>query len=122
MNILLADDNDSFRDVTEKFLVKLKHKVIAADNGLKALSLYQEEAENLDLVITDIIMPEMSGLELTRSIREHNALMPIIIISGFAQPDIIRKALELNTTIYEKPVDFGMLRSHIESLSPGIRE
>ena len=116
MNILLADDNLMFRNLLEEFLGSLNHITMSAEDGLKALDLYQSKNAMIDLVITDIMMPGINGIELTKRIRDHDPLLPIIIISGYAETAIIQDAKTLNATIYEKPVDLKLLRSHIGSL------
>ena len=116
MRILLADDYTSLRELIEEFLEVMGHHVISAEDGAKALSLYQKEAGKFDLIITDIVMPEINGLELTKIIRKHNPLIPVIIISGFAPPQTIDEARSLNAIVYEKPINFELLNSHIELL------
>lgn len=91
----------------------LEHSVVTAADGISALSLFRNH--DIDLVITDIIMPGINGIELCRKIRNKNQQVPIIIISGFAQPEYMDKARQLNAIIYEKPVDFTQLKLMIES-------
>jgi len=115
MNILLADDNTMLRELLEEFLRGLKHTVLAAEDGLKALEIYNSSTA-IDLLITDIIMPGINGIELAKTVRIDEPEMPIIIISGFAQQDTYKQVFSLNAKIYEKPVDLRVLKSHIESL------
>ena len=116
MNILLADDNTMLRNLLEEFIKGLKHQVFAAEDGQQALDIFQSAEHQVDLLITDIMMPGINGIELARKIRDHNSQLPIIIISGYAQPDTIAQAASLNATMYEKPIDLRTLREQIQSL------
>ncbi len=116
MNILLADDDSDFLQLIEKHLILLGHQVIPAEDGAKALALYHEKTDGLDLVMTDIIMPGINGLELTRKIRAHNPSIPVVIISSFAKPEIIGQAATLNATIYQKPINFEIIETFLKSL------
>ncbi len=68
LRVLVADDNEIGRKLAQKFLKKQGHTVFSANNGLKALQLLEKQA--VDLVLMNVQMPEMSGLEATRIIRE----------------------------------------------------
>jgi CheY-like chemotaxis protein len=78
--ILLIDDNDSIRTVLQETLAHFGHTVIEARNGKEGLELFQHA--NVDLVITDIVMPERDGLDVVRALREKDPPVNIIAISG----------------------------------------
>lgn len=82
-NILFIDDEMVIRKVGEKTLEKLGYSVVTAENGLKGVKKFDELHTSLDLVIVDMIMPEMSGDEVVAYIRAKDSDMPIIIASGF---------------------------------------
>src|ERR1051326_9494962 len=67
MNILIAEDDPTSRHLLMTALTHLGHQVLAADDGIEALSLLQKS--NVSLVISDLLMPRMDGLELCRQIR-----------------------------------------------------
>lgn len=79
-NILLVDDDEMVRYSLKRYLSKEGYNVTEAENGVSALK--QIEEAQFDLIITDIIMPEMEGLELITALRESYPLMPIIAMSG----------------------------------------
>ena len=78
--ILLVEDDASFRESMHKVLTRAGHEVQAAGNGRAALQ--QFDTESVDLVITDIVMPEQEGLETIIRLRRENPGVKIIAISG----------------------------------------
>ncbi|TKB09014.1 sigma-54 dependent transcriptional regulator [Desulforhopalus sp. IMCC35007] len=83
--VLIVDDEQGMRDFLKILLEKEGHKVITANKGTKALEIL--ETKDIELVISDIRMPEMSGIELLEIIKEKSPEMPIIMITAFASPD-----------------------------------
>ncbi len=78
--ILVADDDELLARMLEKALLRAGHQVIRAANGNEALRLY--DPAKVDLVLTDLIMPEKEGLELIMSLRKANKAIKIIAMSG----------------------------------------
>lgn len=78
--ILLADDDDQVRTMLQRILVQEGYEVIEARDGVEALDLY--DPASIDVVVTDIVMPEKEGLETIREIRKMNPAARIIAISG----------------------------------------
>lgn len=104
MKILLADDTVQARQPMEIMLTRYGHEVITADNGMDALTLYQEHKP--DLLITDVVMPKMTGLDLSAQVKEINDDQDIIIITGYGDIDLAIQALRLGASNYLlKPVD-----------------
>lgn len=77
--ILVVDDDEVIREVLGMILSKCE--VLTAANGKEALEIL--EREKPDLVITDFVMPEMDGLELTRRIHDLDSSIPVIVVSAF---------------------------------------
>lgn len=90
--ILLVDDDDIFREAIEKTLVSEGYHVVTAINGKRALATLS--ALKFDLVISDIRMPEMDGVELLKNIRSNGSL-PVILITGFSEIMETKTAYEL---------------------------
>lgn len=78
--ILLVDDDDLVAGVIHKILTRAKHQVFRARNGAEALRLYESHA--VDLVLTDLIMPDMDGIEMIRTLRRTAPDLKIIAMSG----------------------------------------
>lgn len=93
MRILLADDNESNRKVTMLMLARLGHKYEAVSGGLEAIQAVSHS--HYDLVLMDIVMPEMDGLEATREIRKLGLNgLKIIAITACVVPGIREMCLE----------------------------
>ena len=80
--ILVVDDEPKMRRVLEIMLQKLGHRVLSAGNGREALAVFQ--ANTIDLVITDLRMPEMDGIELAQHAAQIAPDMRVMFITGFA--------------------------------------
>ena len=80
--ILIIDDEEEIRISLSKIVEQLDIIPMTASNGLKALDLLQ--SEKIDLIITDLMMPEMDGLQLIVESRKLNPRIPIAVISGYA--------------------------------------
>lgn len=78
--ILIVDDEEKTRNSLRRFLTISNFEIIEASNGLEALDVYA--ANSVDLVITDIMMPEMDGLELIQKLREQHGHVKVIVTSG----------------------------------------
>lgn len=82
LNILLVDDEDIVRQGTAAMLEDMGHSVTQVDSGSKAV--VQARSQPFDIIVTDYLMPAMSGLELAREARKVRADMPVLMITGFA--------------------------------------
>src|SRR5438270_238813 len=80
--ILLVEDEDSVREVASRILRRHGYTVIEASNGSEALREFGERGREFDLIITDIVMPEMGGLELAQRVREWAPAARILFTSG----------------------------------------
>ena len=120
-NILLAEDNDINRKLVIAVLQKQNWQVTAVPNGKAALDLVQRE--NFDLVLMDVQMPEMDGLEATRQIRikeKAGQHIPIIGLTAHALRGDRETCLTAGMDAYiTKPIDPSALYQTIVSLLPG---
>lgn len=93
--ILVVEDNEGVRDLIKRKLQKLDYAVLTASNGKEALKLIDEKHDEIKVVFTDIVMPEMGGMELCRSIRFKNPSIKVVGLSGYplgAKMEDLRKA------------------------------
>jgi two-component system, NtrC family, response regulator PilR len=111
-SILVVDDERSMRDFLKILLVKEGYEVETAPGGRQALELLEEHTFNL--VITDIRMDGMDGLELLNSIKEHYPSLPVVIITAFASPDDAVFAMKNGAFDYiSKPFNVDEIKSVI---------
>ena len=118
MTILLVEDNEINRLVTQDYLADKGYQVITAINGVEALA--QVRAHEPKLILMDIHMPGMDGLEAIRQLRASPAFatVPIIALTALAMPGDRERCLEAGANEYlTKPVSLKLLRQRIEELS-----
>ena len=107
--ILLVEDEDRLREVGHKMLESLGYRVLTATNGEEALEIYRS-AEGVDLVMTDLVMPEMGGLELVQSLRETDPHVKALAITGYAVKTDIHELKDAGILeIVRKPFDIDTL-------------
>lgn len=82
--ILIVEDEPTMLRLVEDALVGAGHKVLSASNGAAGLKEFQKHRENIKLVITDLMMPKLNGVEMARMIRKDSPTVPILFISGYA--------------------------------------
>ncbi len=83
MTVLVVEDEDGVRRAVRDMLEALGLNVLTATNGREALALYNSRTSPVGLVITDVVMPEMGGLQLVRSLRDGGARAKVILMSGY---------------------------------------
>lgn len=93
--ILLVDDNKTVLEIGEEVLRLLGYSVFAADRGEKALRLYQQHMERIDLVILDMIMPELSGYDTYLALKKLNPHVTVLLSSGYSIDSQASELLEL---------------------------
>ena len=92
INILVVDDEPDFRIILDKILEKVGYTVMTATNGEEAFQLFTKN--KFDLVVTDIHMPKVDGIQLMKQIRDENPWVPIIAISGYETESAIHSKLD----------------------------
>lgn len=103
-SILIADDEIHNYVIIEMALRKTKIKIFHAENGEEAVNIFKENPD-IDVILMDIRMPEMGGLEATKFIRSVNRNIPIIAFTAFALSDDEAIAMEFGCDDYiSKPV------------------
>lgn len=118
--ILLVDDDKLVLMTLKRLLTREGYEVTAALSGQGALRRMEEDG--FDLIISDIKMPQMDGIETVKKIREylslsHKTPIPEVFITGYAREEIYQKALELNAAGYiEKPFDVKTLQDTVKKL------
>lgn len=114
-NILLVDDHENIRKLMEIYLKREGYSVLHAENGKQALDILDNNIA--DLVIADIMMPEMDGYELTRSLRNANFTMPILMVTARDTFPDKKRGFELGADDYmTKPVDMEELALRVKAL------
>ena len=110
-NILVVDDEAIIRDLCSKALKG--YNVVEAGDGEEALRLF--EAGGFDVILTDVMMPKVDGLELLKRLKEIEPTLVVIIMTGFADKDVILNALKADADDFiAKPLNLLQLRTAVE--------
>ena len=101
--ILLVDDEENYRELIARVLTKAGYEVLQAADGMGALSLL--ERSNVDVVISDILMPVLNGYALVARLREKWPDMPVILTTGFLSPDAAKSMMKGSVDFIPKPIN-----------------
>jgi PAS domain S-box-containing protein len=118
--VLLAEDQSSIRSVLREFLESEGYKVLEAQNGTEALEIAKHYTGPIDVLVTDVIMPQLRGIELAKRLTETYPGICVILMSGYSEDALVENQLlsEKNMTLIQKPFDPEELAQKIrESLS-----
>ena len=115
--ILLVEDEDAVRTFAARALRNKGYTVLEANSGEAALKLVDSVTEPVDLLISDVVMPNMDGPTLVKNIRERRPTLKIIFISGYAE-DAFRKTMEGPGEIafLPKPFSLGQLAGKVKEV------
>jgi excisionase family DNA binding protein len=113
VNILVVDDEE----VTRQFITSALHAgqrhILTAASGEEALEIAKQT--DLDLVLLDLIMPGISGVETFRQLHALRPELPVVIVTGYPDSDLMSKALEIGPfTMMNKPIDFSQLQKVVD--------
>ncbi|RZC58958.1 hypothetical protein C5167_006260 [Papaver somniferum] len=117
LRAMVVDDNTACLFITSIMLQKFNYEVTGVRGGREALKLLKEKPRHFDLVISDLHMPEMNGIQLLRRIKRKYATVPVLLMSGDIKAEMVTRALENGAGYYlYKPVtcsDFEKLWQHV---------
>jgi len=125
LSVLLAEDHAPLRKELQEVLEDLFQTVMVASDGNEALCLFQESLQdnqsNIDLLISDIQMPNMNGIELTRHIRKLHETLPIIILSAHTDSEYLLDFIDMGISKFvTKPIENNSLLDALETVSQKI--
>jgi PAS domain S-box-containing protein len=116
LTILYAEDDETAREEVLFSLEPFVKEIVAVTDGKEALEIFPQLRPNI--ILTDIQMPNMNGIDLARAVREIDQDIPIVITTAFNDSDYLLKAIEVNITAYEtKPIDLRRLLRKLEELA-----
>jgi len=113
VNLLYVEDDITIRPIFERFLKRKVQNLFVAEDGLEGYEMFMELKP--DLILTDIKMPKMNGIEMARKIRETDKNIPIIVLSAHSESDFFVEAIEAGVSGYlMKPIDKNKLFTTLE--------
>jgi len=108
--ILIVEDNLDARQSIEEIIQLLNYRVLTASNGVEGLAALDAPDAHVDLILTDLIMPEMGGVDMIRELRRRKNDVKIIAMTGYASTETVTELKVLNVNIcLDKPVDINRL-------------
>lgn len=111
--ILVVDDELLIRDLLYDFFSSRDHQIVLADSARKALDTLK--SEEVDLILTDLKMPDLDGMEFIRQARDLSEDTPVIIMTGFPSIDSVIEALRMKVSDYiTKPFNINRLFETIQ--------
>jgi len=117
-SILVVEDDARLRKMAISSLHRFGYSTLDAGNGKEALKLLQEQHENIDAILTDIVMPEMGGIELVHQVREIYPTLKVVFMSGHTEDAGERGILEDRHTFFlQKPFGHEELIRHIRKVT-----
>ncbi|MFO7760637.1 MAG: response regulator [Thermodesulfobacteriota bacterium] len=117
--IMVVEDDNSLRKLSRKILKKFGYTVIEAKNGEEALPLFKEQEGSIQLVLTDVVMPEMGGADLVKHLKHQKSDLAVIYMSGYTDNAIAHHGiLDKGINFIEKPLSsktlVGMIRKVLD--------
>ena len=115
--ILVVDDNEKILWATEQVMQKLGYRTIGAGDGQEALALFNQNRDKIDLVISDVVMPKMGGVESVTAMRKTRADLPVIFITGYdKEKTVIPEVLSASSAFLTKPFSFAHLNELVANM------
>ena len=127
LNVLFAEDHQELRENTTEILSTFFAEVVSASNGQEALNIYtdyiKDGSKHFDIVLTDIQMPKLDGVELTEAIYDINPQQIVIILSAYDESKYLLPLVNLGIEQFiKKPIDYQELLSVLLTASKKIAQ
>ena len=117
-SILVVDDNENIREVLAAILSGSGYRCESAKNGLDAMERVRQS--RFDAVVTDLEMPEMDGIALTREIRQQFPSLPVMVVTGHSDEEHRESAFRAGAKEFlSKPFDISDLIKKLHGMLPG---
>ncbi len=121
LNLLYVEDDEVVQKLFSEILVKVFAHVSIASNGQEGLELFKKNEYNYDVVVSDIKMPELNGLDMIEEIKKINPSIPCILTTAHGEFDYFMKANEIGVYRYiQKPLDINELFEAIADFQSGL--
>ena len=117
ITILVVDDESRMRKLIKDFLIQKNYNIIEAEDGEKAISIYNQNKEKISLILLDVMMPKLDGWSVLRQIRQENKKIPIIMLTARAEENDELFGFELGVDEYiTKPFSPKILVARVEAI------
>jgi len=117
---LIADDEEAIRSITSALLERFGFRVLTAADGLETVDLYTENAGDITLLLVDLNMPRLNGVEAVLRIRHINPKVPVLFMSGYPREEVMERfSLQPHTGFIRKPFQSSELRDSLRNVMEG---
>jgi len=113
---LIVDDEESVRYAMSGLIESLGYRILTAEDGKQAVEIFKRQPDDVDLVLMDVVMPNMGGHEAAKAIREIRGNVPIVFSTGYDRHDVLRNLDLPVCDVVHKPVPAGVLSQAIHAL------
>ena len=115
--ILVVEDEDAMRELTRRILARSGYRVIVADGGWGAIHAALKHAGTIDLLVSDVVMPQMLGKEVAERVTAVRPELRVLFMSGYAEPILTSQGtLEPGVTLIEKPFSEPQLLAKVREV------
>ncbi len=115
--VLVIDDEDIVREAVNDILELADLEVLEASNGVDGLAIFDENRDNIGVIMVDMKMPIMSGAEVVEHLKERNCEAPIIISSGYSEAESTQQFTGQDSISFlQKPYDIDDLTNKVMSV------
>ena len=115
--ILVVDDESRMRKLIKDFLIQKNYNILEAEDGEKALKVYNENKNKINLILLDVMMPKLDGWSVLRQIRQENKSLPIVMLTARAEEQDELFGFELGVDEYiTKPFSPKILVARVEAI------
>jgi CheY-like chemotaxis protein len=112
--VLLVEDQAEVLRIHKSFLASMGLRVIVAGDGQEAFELYRNAtSKDVDMIITDYMMPKMDGIQLAKKVRQVDQNIPITMITAFGEDQALASLTLVNIQMLKKPLSYHKLVKHI---------
>jgi PAS domain S-box-containing protein len=119
--VLVVEDEDGVRELVRQILVEHGHPVLTARHGRDALQLAERYERPIELLVTDVVMPEMGGGELVRRLTELRPDLRVLYISGYTNDEVLRRGVQsAGTSLLHKPFSSERLMQRVREVLKGV--
>ena len=117
LTVLVVDDEARMRKLIKDFLVQKDFNILEAEDGEKALKIYNENKDKINLILLDVMMPRLDGWSVLRQIRQENSTLPIIMLTARGEEQDELFGFELGVDEYiAKPFSPKILVARVEAI------
>ena len=117
LTVLVVDDESRMRKLIRDFLIQKNYNILEAEDGEKALKVYEENKEKISLILLDVMMPKLDGWSVLRNIRQENKKLPIVMLTARAEEQDELFGFELGVDEYiTKPFSPKILVARVEAI------